>query len=274
MIKIFDTHAHYSDPIYDKDREDLFRKMYTEGVDAVTLIGASLEESKKEKEIAITYNKFEGMPHFYFTIGDHPDEIPKFDPQSDLGIKYLLELENLLKIDDKISAVAVGEIGLDYHGDFKTEEDYLNQKKWFIAEINLAKKLSLPIVVHSRDACMDTFDMIKEHAKGMQGIIHCFSYEKEIAMKYVDLGFHIGIGGVVTFKNGRKLKEVAEIVPIDMIVTETDAPWLAPTPHRGDRNESTYIKYVLEEIARIKKMNIDDVSQILYNNALQVYNLH
>ena len=274
MIKIFDTHAHYSDEVYDVDRDELFKKMYCDGVDSVILIGGNLIESKKEKDIALKYRGKEAVPKFYYVVGDHPDEIPKFSPESDEGIKYLHEIENISKDDGKVTAVAIGEIGLDYHGDFKNEDDYKNQAKWFIAELNLAQKLDLPIVIHSRDACKDTFDIMKEHAKGMKGIIHCFSYEKETALDYVALGFHIGVGGVVTFKNGRKLKEVVESIPIERIVTETDAPWLSPTPYRGQRNESDYIKYVIEEIANIKKMNIEEAAAILYNNAMDVYNLH
>ena len=273
MIKIFDTHAHYSDEIYDTDRESLFHKMSDEGVSAITLIGASLEDSRKEKEVAIRYRDKNDMPRFYYTVGDHPDEIPKFEPESVQGLSHLKKLEELCFVDGKIDAVAIGEIGLDYHGDFKTDNDYRNQAKWFIEEINLAKKLNLPIVVHSRDACKDTFDMVKEYAVGMNGIIHCFSYEKETAMDYVKLGFHIGVGGVVTFKNGRKLREVVESIPIESIVTETDAPWLSPTPFRGKRNESSHIKYVIEEIAKIKNMSVEDTASILYNNALNVYGL-
>ena len=274
MIRIFDTHAHYSDEIYDNDREELLKEMYDSGVKAITLIGASLEESKNEKEIALKYNGRVNMPKLYYTIGDHPDEIPKFRPDSEEGVKYLNELEELTKVEGKLNAVAIGEIGLDYYGDFKTEKDYKNQVEWFITEINIARQLGLPIVVHSREACKDTYDIVKEHAKGMKGIIHCFSYEKEIALNYIDIGFHIGVGGVVTFKNGRKLKEVVEAIPLESIVTETDAPWLSPAPYRGKRNESTYIRYVIEEIAKIKNINITDLSEILYNNALNVYNLH
>ena len=164
-------------------------------------------------------------------------------------------------------------IGLDYYGDHKGKEDYELQKKWFIAEINLAKKLDLPIVVHSRDACKDTLDIIKTYAKGLTGIIHCFSYEKEVALEYVDMGYCIGVGGVVTFKNGRKLKEVVEAIPIENIVAETDAPWLTPMPYRGKRNESDYIKYVIEEIAKIKNIDVETTAEVLYNNALEVYGL-
>ena len=273
MINIFDTHAHYSDEIYDTDRESLFHKMSDEGVSAITLIGASLEDSKKEKEVAIKYRNIELVPKLFYTVGDHPDEIPKFEPESESGTNYLKKLEELCFANGSLDAIAIGEIGLDYHGDFKTNTDYNNQKKWFIAEIDLAKRLNLPIVVHSRDACKDTFDIIKEQAKGMKGIIHCFSYEKEIALDYVKLGFYIGVGGVVTFKNGRKLREVVDSIPIDSIVTETDAPWLSPMPFRGKRNESSHIKYVIEEIAKIKNMSVDETASILYTNALNVYGL-
>ena len=274
MIKIFDTHAHYDDSIYDEDREELFKKMYKEGVSDIALIGASLDNSEKEKQIAKKYNNVSDMPKFYYVVGDHPDEIPKFYPDSEEGIKYLKKLESICYNDDnRLEAIAIGEIGLDYYGDHKSKEDYELQKKWFIAEINLAKKLDLPIVVHSRDACKDTLDIIKSYAKGLTGIIHCFSYEKEVALEYVDMGYCIGVGGVVTFKNGRKLKEVVEAIPIENIVTETDAPWLTPMPYRGKRNESDYIKYVIEEIAKIKNIDIETTAEVLYNNALEVYGL-
>ena len=272
-MRIFDTHAHYSDEKYDIDRLDLFRKMYTDGVDKVTLIGASKIESENEKELSLKYSLVPDIPKFYYTVGDHPDEIIKASPDSSEGSKYLDELRQLTLVNGKVSSIAIGEIGLDYHGDFKTEYDYENQKKWFIAEIELARTLNLPIVVHSRDACKDTLDIIKENASDLTGIIHCFSYEKEIADEYIKLGYYIGIGGTVTFKNARKTKEVVEHIDLSRIVTETDAPWLAPTPHRGERNDSSYIKYVIEEIARIKDADVEKVSDILYNNALMVYNL-
>lgn len=272
-MKIFDTHAHYSDAKYDIDRLELFKKMYAEGVDSVALIGASKIESGKEKEISIKYNGIDQIPKFYYTVGDHPDEIIKASPDSSEGVSYLDELRQLALVNGKVSSIAIGEIGLDYHGDFKTEWDYENQKRWFIAEIELARSLNLPIVVHSRDACKDTLDIIKNYARDLIGIIHCFSYEKEIAEEYIKLGYYIGIGGTVTFKNARKTKEVVEAISLDKIVTETDAPWLAPTPHRGERNESSYIKYVIEEIARIKGEEIEKIVDVLYNNALMVYNL-
>lgn len=273
-MRIFDTHAHYNDTIYDVDRKEIFKKMYGERVSDIALIGASLLDSKKEKELAKFYNKVEGVPRFYYVIGDHPDEIPKYSPDCEEGVKYLKQVEDLVYDDNgKIEAIAIGEIGLDYHGDFKNEDDYKRQKEWFIAELSLARKLDLPIVIHSRDACKDTLDIVKTFAKGLTGIVHCFSYEKETALEYVRLGFCIGVGGVVTFKNGRKLVEVVDAIPIENIVTETDAPWLSPTPYRGKRNDSSYIKYVIEEISRIKNIDIDTTAEVLYNNALEIYGL-
>lgn len=272
-MKIFDTHAHYNDEKYDADRDILFAKMYEDGVKKVTLVGASLIDSEYEKKLAIKYNDIQNIPKFYFTVGDHPDDIIKDSAYSDAGIDHLKKLEDLSKIEGVVSAVAIGEIGLDYHGDFKDEQDYKNQKEWFIEEIKLAKSLNLPIVIHSRDACKDTLDIIKEYGKGVGGIAHCFSYEPEIAVEYVKLGYKIGIGGTVTFKNARKTKEVVDKIDLSAIVTETDAPWLTPTPYRGTRNESSYIRYVIETIAEIKNADIDKVSDILYQNALDVYNI-
>lgn len=273
-MKIFDTHAHYSDSKYDGDREELFKKIYIEGVDKICLIGPNMIESVAEKKLCCKYNKCNELPHFFYSVGDHPDEIINDLPESEIGVRHLCDMERLcMESDGKVSAVAIGEIGLDYYGDGKSENTYSHQQEWFIAYINLAKKLHLPIVVHSREACKDTFDIIKKYAKDVGGVIHCFSYEKEIALQYIDMGFYIGVGGVVTFKNARKLKEVVESIPIEYIVTETDCPFLAPTPHRGERNESSYIKYVIDEIARLKDLDVDKVSEKLYNNANKMYGL-
>lgn len=273
MYKIFDTHAHYSDEKYNSDRIELFEHLLSVGVDRITLIGSNYLESKKEKELAINSNLIQNVPKFYFAVGDHPDDILKCSPESDEGVKYLEKIKELAYVDGKLEAIAIGEIGLDYHGDFKTIEDFNNQKRWFIAEMELARKLGLPIVVHSRDACEDTLNLVKEYGKNLTGIIHCFSYEKEIAKEYTKLGFHIGIGGTVTFKNARKVKEVVKAIDIENIVTETDAPYLAPMPYRGERNESGYIKYVIEEIANIKAKDAFSISEILYKNAMDVYNI-
>lgn len=167
--------------------------------------------------------------------------------------------------------VAVGEIGLDYYWDIQPRE---MQKEWFIRQLGLARELNLPVNIHSRDASEDTFHIMKEHANGLGGIIHCFSGSKELAEEYVKLGFYIGVGGVVTFKNGKKLKQVVKAVPLEKIVLETDCPYLAPEPYRGKRNHSGYIKYVAEEIARLKGLTYEEVVAQTEINAKEVYRLN
>ena len=171
----------------------------------------------------------------------------------------------------KEKVVAIGEIGLDYYWD---EPDREIQKKWFRRQIGLAKELGKPINVHSRDAAADTLSIIKqEEANKVGGIIHCFSYGVEIAREYIDLGFYLGIGGVVTFKNSKKLKEVVDFLPTDRIVVETDSPYLSPEPFRGTRNNSEKIRYVLESIAQIKGLTYEEIEEITYDNALRVYGI-
>ena len=166
--------------------------------------------------------------------------------------------------------VAVGEIGLDYYWDKESHEE---QKKWFIRQLHLARELNLPVNIHSRDASEDTFQIMKEYGKGLEGIIHCFSGSKELALEYVKLGFHIGVGGVVTFKNGKKLKQVVEAIPLTSIVLETDCPYLAPEPYRGKRNNSSYIRYVAEEIARLKSVTFEEVVRQTEENAKKIYRI-
>lgn len=272
-MRIFDTHSHYNDSKYDEDRYDVLKDIYANFVDRIVLVGANLKDSISEKTLALEINAKTDMPKCYFTVGTHPDEIPLYSPESTDGLNYLAALEECSKVDGKVKAVAIGEIGLDYYGDSKTDETYKKQFEWFIAEMELAKKLNLPVVIHSRDACNDTYKLIKEYGKGLTGIIHCFGYEKEIAKKYIDLGFYIGVGGVLTFKNARKLVETVEAIPVETIVTETDCPYLAPTPHRGERNVSSYIHLVIDEIAKIKKISKEELANTLYDNAIDVFNL-
>jgi len=169
--------------------------------------------------------------------------------------------------------VAIGEIGLDYHN----MENYPSkeiQAKWFVRQMRLAKELKLPIIVHSRDAAKDTYDLMVEHnAKEIGGVIHCYSYSAEMAKNFLNLGYYIGIDGPVTFKNGRKNREVVEAVPLDRLVIETDSPYLTPDPFRGQRNNSTYLKYVVEKIAEIKNVSSEEVERITYENALKLYRI-
>ncbi len=253
-MKIFETHAHYDDRAFWGEQDDLLKQMHREGIEYIVNIGCSMENSRAITEFVKQYD------FLYGTVGVHPEDA------GTLREEDMEELEKLCK-EDKI--LAVGEIGLDYHYDEPPKEI---QKKWFVRQLDLAKRAELPVVIHSRDAAKDTLDIMKaEHAGQTNGVIHCFSYGVEMAREYLNMGYYIGIGGVVTFKNGRKLKEVAEYTPLDRIVLETDAPYLAPMPFRGKRNCSLYLKYVAEEIAGLKGISVEEVCEATFENAMRLY---
>ncbi|PXX52602.1 TatD DNase family protein [Hungatella effluvii] len=255
-MMIFDTHAHYDDEQFDEDREELLASMQAYGVEAVTNIGASLASSQNTIELTKKY------PFVYGAIGVHPNEV---DELNEDGIAWLKENSALPKI------VAVGEIGLDYYWDEPGQEV---QKKWFLRQLELAREVKLPVVIHSRDAAKDTLDIMKSfHAENLGGVIHCFSYTKEMAREYLNMGFYLGIGGVVTFKNAKKLKEVVEYMPMEQMVLETDCPYLSPVPNRGKRNSSLNLPYVVEEVARLKEISVDEVIEITNRNAKTMYRL-
>lgn len=254
---IFETHAHYDDEQFNDDREELLESLPNKGIEYVVNIGASIETSKKSIELA---NKY---PYIYAAIGVHPNEVEELNEDKILWLKESAK-------DPKV--VAIGEIGLDYY--WKEPDPHI-QKEWFDRQMSLAKELNKPMVIHSRDAAKDTIDMMKEAgSRDMSGVVHCYSYSLESAKIFLDMGFYLGIGGVVTFQNGKKLKEVVEYTPIDRIVLETDCPYLAPIPNRGKRNSSLNIPYIAEEIAKIKGLDYDEVVHITNMNAKTMYRLH
>lgn len=255
-MKIIDTHAHYDDEAFNEDREILLPQLHETGVELIVNVGASLQGARASVEFA---NKY---PFMYAAVGIHPDDVGCLNENE----KNFREIEQLAR-DPK--CVAIGEIGLDYHW-MKEEKDV--QQRWFIRQLELAKELGLPVNIHSRDAAQDTFDIMKAHHAGSTGgIIHCYSGSPEMAAEYVKMGYHLGIGGVVCFKNGKVLKEVVRQMPIENLVTETDCPYLAPPPNRGKRNDSGNIAYVIEEIARLKEMDVSETARILRENAMRVY---
>ncbi len=206
-------------------------------------------------------NMVQDYPFMYAAVGVHPDEVGSLDDEAFARMKELFKR-------DKV--VAVGEIGLDYYWD---NESHDIQKKWFIRQLELARELNLPVLIHSREAAGDTMEIMKEYARGLDGVIHCYSYSKEMAQEYVKMGFYIGVGGVVTFKNARKLKETVEVLPLTSIVLETDCPYLAPEPYRGKRNHSAYIRYVAEEIAKLKGVTFQEVIAQTEDNAKKLYRI-
>lgn len=252
---IFETHAHYDDEQFDMDRDALLASMEEGGVGAIVNVGASIESSRTSISLAEAY------PFIYAAVGVHPDHAGELDEES------FRELRGLCGRD---KVVAVGEIGLDYYWDEAPREV---QKKWFVRQIELARELSLPVIVHSRDAAADTLEIMQSHARGLMGVIHCFSYSKELAREYVKIGFFIGVGGVVTFKNGRRLKEVVEDISLSSIVLETDCPYLAPVPNRGKRNSSLNLPYVVKEIAEIKGISCEEVVAQTEKNARILYGM-
>ncbi len=253
---IFDTHAHYDDEAFDSDREELFHQMGEAGIDFVVNIGANMASSRR------TVAMCEQYPFLYGAVGVHPSDAEEINDST---------LQELRQWMTKDKIVAVGEIGLDYYW---PEPDRDIQKRALEAQIAMAKEGHLPIVIHSREAAKDTKDILSAlHAGENGGVIHCFSYGKEMARDFLDMGFHIGIGGVVTFKNGKKLKEVVEYIPMDRILLETDCPYLAPVPYRGKRNSSLYLPYVAEEIARIKNISYEEVLNITMENAKNMYHI-
>lgn len=256
MNGIFDTHAHYDDKAFDGDREELLAGMPQKGVARVVNVGASLASCRRTVELTEKYD------YIYAAIGVHPSETAELDETSCGRIRDMCLTEK---------CVAVGEIGLDYYWD---EPGRDIQKKWFVRQLALARELGLPVVIHSRDAAKDTADiMAAEKAGEIGGVVHCFSYTKETAKIFLDMGFYIGIGGVLTFKNAKKLKEAAEYIPMDRIVLETDCPYLAPEPNRGRRNTSLNIPYVVAVMAQLKGITEEEVRKAAWENALRLYRM-
>lgn len=252
---IFETHAHYDDEQFDLDREELLSSMPEQGVGTIVNVSATYESCRRVVDLVQKY------PFMYAAVGIHPDEVGSLNEERFQQMKELCKQEKV---------VAVGEIGLDYYWD---NESHDVQKEWFVRQLDLARALNLPVLIHSREAAADTMEIMKEHGQGLRGVIHCYSYSKEQAKEYVKMGYYIGVGGVVTFKNARKLKETVEEIPLTSIVLETDCPYLAPVPFRGKRNNSSYIKYVAEEIAEIKGISYEAVVEQTEKNARDLYNL-
>ncbi len=253
---IFDTHAHYDDAAFDEDRDLLLTALGQAGIGAVVNVGASMESTKRTIELTRQYS------FIYGAIGVHPSECGQLEESQ---IQWLKQQSFQEKI------VAIGEIGLDYYWD---EPDREIQKKWFCRQLNLARETGLPIIIHSRDGAKDTLDIMKAEKCGeIGGVIHCFSYGVEMAREYLNMGFYLGIGGVVTFQNAKRLKEVVEYAPMNRLVLETDSPYLSPAPYRGKRNSSSNLPLVVNAIAQLKGMEPEAIEGITWENARKLYRL-
>jgi TatD DNase family protein len=256
MSMIFETHAHYNDEAFREDREEILARLKDRGIGRVVNIASDLDSIDECLDLAHRY------PFMYCALGIHPSDSASLTDKLLAGIRD--------KLDDP-RVVAVGEIGLDYYWD---TPDRKIQKHWFEAQLEMAREADLPVVIHSREAAQDTMQLMQDHrAQEIGGVVHCYSYSLELAREFVKMGFFIGIGGVVTFKNARKLKEVAAGIPLENIVLETDSPYLAPVPFRGKRNSSLNLPYVAEAIAQLRGISAEEVIARTEENAERLYRL-
>ncbi len=252
MSFLYDTHAHLDDEQFNSDRKEIIEKIRLSGVGLVNNIGASIESSYASIELAEKYDFIRAV------VGVHPSEV--YDMTED-------DIEALRKMAAHKSVVAIGEIGLDYHYD---DTDPILQKKWFCRQLDLAKELNMPVVIHDRDSKGECIEILREK-EIHRGVVHCFSGSAETAKLILDMGLHISFTGVVTFKNAKRAIEALKIIPMDKIFIETDCPYMAPEPHRGTRNDSSLVCHIAEKIAEIKNLSYDEVVDITTQNAIQFF---
>lgn len=253
---LIDSHAHLDDRRFDRDRDRLIESLKENGIDLVINPGADLQTSIKAVALAEKYE------NIYAAVGVHPHSAKEMD---DSTVNVLKSFTNREKV------IAIGEIGLDYYYDNSPRDI---QRKRFIEQLNLAKEVDLPVIIHSRSAAGETFEILKEAQDGkLEGVLHCYSGSVEMAREYIKLGFYISIAGPVTFKNARVLKEVAKEVPLDKLLIETDAPYLTPEPYRGKRNEPIYVRYVAGTIAEIKGITFEEVAKATSENTKKLFRI-
>ena len=280
-MNLFDSHAHYNDAQFDEDREQIIQETLAKGVSRFVVAGYSLASSKKALEIAANY------PEAYVIVGISPNDIEDIHTMAEVeeAIRKLEEImvegqctrpggSNMpLKVSKQTinpNIVAIGEIGLDYH--WNTENKEL-QKAMFIAQINLANKYQLPIVIHTREAVMDTLQILKENEVQKRGIFHCCPLNRELVKEGLTLGYYISLSGVITFKNAKNANEIIAMVPAERLLIETDSPYLAPEPVRGTRNNCMNVKYVAEKIAQVKNKTVEEVAEITNQNAKRIFEI-
>ena len=253
---IFDTHAHYSDSRFDPDREMLLSQMQDRGIGTIVEVGAGISSTEDAVALAHQYD------FIYAAAGVHPAEVEELQ-ESHMG--WLQQLAE----DDKV--VAFGEIGLDYHYDSPARE---TQRQWFIRQLQEAAEARMPVIIHSRDAAQDTWEIMQQYcAWDNGGVIHCFSYGPDVAGWYLQQGFFLGIGGVVTFDNAKKLRQVVKMAPLEQLVLETDCPYLTPVPHRGKRNDSGYLTHVVDVVSELKGISREELIAVTEQNAKRLYRL-
>lgn len=256
---IFDTHAHYNDTQFDIDRDVLLTQMQTEGVETIVTIGTNVQDSAQAVQLAKQYPGY-----IYATCGIHPEELPETKQELD---DMLQQIEEMAK---QTEVVAIGEIGLDYY--WKNDNKELQQYA-FIKQIEIANRLHLPVSIHTRESIDDTIAILRKYPVEKQGILHCCPFNRELVKQGLAAGYYIAFGGVTTFKNAKHAEEIVQMVPSDRMVIETDAPYLAPEPYRGKRNDSRNLRYVAEKLSTFRGETVDNILETTYQNACRVYQI-
>jgi len=252
----FDSHAHYDDERFDEDQDTLLEGMPQKGVSYIINAASDIPSSQECIRLA---NKY---PFIFAAVGVHPHEVSQLTEESITAIEALAKEEKV---------VAIGEIGLDYYYDYSQRE---LQKHWFRKQLQLAKRIKLPVIIHDRDAHGDCMQIVKEEdISQIGGVFHCYSGSWEMARQLLDMGVYISVAGPVTFNNNVKTVEVVQKAPLDKLLIETDSPYLTPVPHRGKRNDSAYVRYVAEKIAQIKNISVEQVAKQTLDNAKRLFNI-
>lgn len=255
---LIDTHCHLTMPDFDADRSDVIQRAIDAGISHMITIGTDIEDSKSAIALA------EEHEFIYAAVGVHPHDVKDITDTESFS-------DTIKKLASKKKVVALGETGLDYHYMHSPAEI---QQEHFRLEINLAKSLGLPVIVHSREAKEDTLRILKEEKVEVTGgVLHCFSGDMDMAEKALNMGLYISFSGVITFRNAKKMPDIVKAIPLNRILIETDAPFLTPVPHRGKRNEPAYVKYMAEKIADIKGISLEELGKTITDNAARLFRL-
>lgn len=251
---MIDTHSHLFADEFKDDLPECVNRCIEHGIQQVILVGFSDETNHKAYRLSQEYELF------YPTAGVHPSEAKE----------YLVELDKLREFLEAHKVYAIGECGLDYH---YGKDDIELQKELFIQQIEISIEFDLPLIIHMRDATEDTYNILKEYKGKIRGVMHCYSASLEMALRFIDLGFYISLGGPVTFKNAKESKKIAVEIPLDKLLIETDCPYLAPTPFRGSRNESSFVRYVAKQIAELRGMDVEELDEVISRNSKNLFKI-
>ncbi len=252
---LFDSHAHLDDEKFDEDREEVITRSLQNGVTGIINAGSCMASSAQSVALAAQYD------NIYAAVGIHPHDAKSAQEADYAQLAAWAQLEKV---------VAIGEIGLDYYYDFSPRD---LQRTVFTRQIDVARQMDMPFIIHDRDAHGDILDVLKKEAKGLTGVLHCFSGSLEMAKEVIKLGFYISIAGPVTFKNAAKLPEIIKNVPLERLLVETDCPYLTPHPHRGKRNEPAYVKIVAEQVAQLREMELADLAKYTTENTKKLFKI-